>query len=123
MLVSLSIDVLAISGDYKRRKSLIFNMLIFHFSKLSLFLLTLVVEDDSHDEAIDTQDTRHDNGYDRLEDQSWLKDTHAADTDTTLSSSVSCAQVYRQNTSIRNLPFGGEMLNLLQKTRAAAIPM
>ena len=44
--------------------------------------LTLSVENDSHDEAIDTQDTRHDNGDDGLEDQVGLQNTHAADADT-----------------------------------------
>ena len=41
VLVSLSIDVLAISGDYKRRKSLIFNMLIFHFPPTCCLTLLL----------------------------------------------------------------------------------
>jgi hypothetical protein len=43
-------------------------------------VLTLSVEDDSDDETIDTQDTRHDNGHDGLEDEFGLEDTHAADT-------------------------------------------
>lgn len=45
-------------------------------------ILTFVIEDDSDDETIDTQDTRHDNGYDRLEDEVGLEDTHRADTNT-----------------------------------------
>lgn len=44
--------------------------------------LTFVIKDDCDDEAIDTQDTRHDNRYDRLEDQIGLEDTHGADTNT-----------------------------------------
>lgn len=49
---------------------------------LIVLLLTLSVEDDSDDQTIDTQDTRHDNGYDGLEDKFGLEDTHAADADT-----------------------------------------
>ena len=44
--------------------------------------LTLSVKDDSDDEAIDTQDTRHDNGDDGLEDEVGLEDTHGANADT-----------------------------------------
>jgi hypothetical protein len=46
-----------------------------------LSVLTFVVEDDSDDETIDTQDTRHDNGDDGLEDEVGLEDTHTADAD------------------------------------------
>ena len=49
---------------------------------MPLDLLTLSVEDDSDDETIDTQDTRHDNGYDGLEDEVGLEDTHGAYTNT-----------------------------------------
>lgn len=55
---------------------------------------TLSVEDDGHDEAIDTQDTSHDDGYDGLEDQVGLEDTHAADADATLGGSVCGTEVY-----------------------------
>ena len=44
--------------------------------------LTFVIKDDSDDETIDTQDTRHDNGYDGLEDEVVLEDTHGANTNT-----------------------------------------
>ena len=54
---------------------------------------TFVVEDDSDDKAIDTEDTRHNNGYDRLEDQVGLEDTHAADADARLGGTVSSAEV------------------------------
>ena len=47
-----------------------------------LWRLTLSIKDDSDDEAIDTQDTRHDNGNDGLEDEVGLEDTHGADADT-----------------------------------------
>jgi hypothetical protein len=47
-----------------------------------LWRLTLSVKDDSDDEAIDTQDTRHDNGDDGLEDEVGLEDTHGANADT-----------------------------------------
>lgn len=45
-------------------------------------VLTFVIKDDSDDKAIDTQDTRHDNRYDGLEDEVGLEDTHGADADT-----------------------------------------
>jgi hypothetical protein len=47
-----------------------------------LWRLTLSVKDDSDDEAIDTQDTRHDNRNDGLEDEVGLEDTHGANADT-----------------------------------------
>ena len=51
--------------------------------KISNFLsLTFSVEDNCDDQTIDTQDTRHDNWYDGLEDEVGLEDTHAADADT-----------------------------------------
>ena len=50
--------------------------------------LTLSLENDGNDQTIDTQDTRHDNGYDGFEDKFWLEHSHAGNTDTTLSSSV-----------------------------------
>lgn len=37
---------------------------------------TLLEEDDSHDEAIDAENTSHDNGYDGLHDHLWLENTH-----------------------------------------------
>lgn len=55
--------------------------------------LTLVVEDDSDDKAVDTEDTRHDNGHDGLEDEVGLEDTHAADSDARLGSSVCSTEV------------------------------
>jgi hypothetical protein len=47
-----------------------------------LWRLTLSVKDDSDDESIDTQDTRHDNRNDGLEDEVGLEDTHGANADT-----------------------------------------
>lgn len=58
-------------------------------------VLTFVIKDDSDDEAIDTQDTRHDNRYDGLEDEVGLEDTHGADADTWLSSTVGSTEVYK----------------------------
>lgn len=55
--------------------------------------LDLAVENHSHDEAVDTQDTRHDNGNNRLEDQVGLQDTHAADADARLGGAVGGAEV------------------------------
>lgn len=71
----------------------LFNKKIVGKRPLYGFQLTLSVEDNSDDETIDTQDTRHDNRYDRLEDQIWLEDTHAADADTTLGSTVGSTEV------------------------------
>lgn len=56
--------------------------------------LTLSVKDDSNDKAIDTEDTRHNDGNDRLEDELGLEDTHAADADATLCGAVGSAEVY-----------------------------
>ncbi len=49
---------------------------------LELLSLTLSVKDDGDDEAIDTEDTRHDNGYNGLEDEVSPQHTHAADANT-----------------------------------------
>jgi len=59
----------------------------------AILRLTLSVEDDGDDESVDTQDTRHDNGDDRLEDEFGLEDTHAADADTALSGTVGSTEV------------------------------
>ena len=56
-------------------------------------IITLSIEDDGDDEAIDTEETRHDNGYDGLEDEVSPQYTHAADANTWLSSSVSGTQI------------------------------
>jgi len=53
----------------------------------------LSVKDDSDDESVDTEDTRHDNGHNGLEDEVGLEDTHAADADARLGGSVGSAQV------------------------------
>ena len=49
---------------------------------MNFLLLTLSIEDNSDDQTIDTQDTRHDNWYDGLEDEVGLEDTHGANADT-----------------------------------------
>lgn len=100
VLVALVIGVI-IDGDYWLRSTY-------------LIRLTLSLEDDGNDETIDTQDTSHNNGDDWLEDKFGLEDTHAWNTDSTLSSSIGCTQVY-QIVRIN--------MNLLAKTRAAAIPI
>ena len=46
--------------------------------------LTLSLQDDGDDEAVDTQDTSHNDWNKGLKDQFWLQDTHAADTNTGL---------------------------------------
>ena len=49
--------------------------------------------ENGNDETVDTQDTSHDDGNDGLHDQFRLQDTHAADTNTTLSSTISSTQI------------------------------
>jgi hypothetical protein len=56
--------------------------------------LTLSVKDDSDDKAVDTQDTRHNNGNDRFEDELGLEDAHAADTNATLCGTIGSAEVF-----------------------------
>ncbi len=53
----------------------------------------LSVEDDGDDEAVDTEDTRHDNGDDGLEDEVGLEDAHAADADAGLGGAVGSTEV------------------------------
>ena len=60
-----------------------------------IWRLTLSVKDDSDDEAIDTQDTRHDNWNDGLEDKVGLEDTHWANADAWLSGSIGSAEIYK----------------------------
>lgn len=55
--------------------------------------LTLSLQDNSDDKAVDTQDTCHNNWDQGLEDQLWLEDTHGADTDTGFGSTVRGSQV------------------------------
>ena len=71
------------------------------------------MKDDRDNQAVDTQDTSHDNGYDGLEDEVGLQHTHAGDTNTTLGGSVGGSQVCNRLT----------ILFLLEKTKATAIPM
>ncbi len=68
-------------------------------------VLTFVIKDDSDDKTIDTQDTRHDNRYDWLENKVGLEDTHAADADTWLGSSVSSAEVYKNTNELLTMLF------------------
>ncbi len=56
-------------------------------------MLTLRLQNHSHDQTIDTQDTRHDNGYDGFEDKVGLEDSHRGNTDSTLSGSISSSEV------------------------------
>lgn len=55
--------------------------------------LTLSLQDDGNDEAVNTQDTSHNDWNEGLKDQFWLQDTHAADTNTGLCSTVWSSQV------------------------------
>lgn len=59
----------------------------------------LSVQDHSHDQAVDTQNTRHDNGDDGLEDEVGLEDTHAADADARLGGTVSSTEVAENESS------------------------
>ena len=49
--------------------------------------------DDGNDEAVDTENTSHDTGDQRLEDQVLSQDTDGADTDSGLGSSVRGSEV------------------------------
>jgi len=55
--------------------------------------LTGAGDNDGNDEAVDTKDTSHDHGDDRLNNQLGLEDSDGADTDTRLGSAVSCSHV------------------------------
>ena len=50
-------------------------------------------DDNRDNEAVDTEDTSHDNGNDGLDDELGLQDGHRADTDTGLGSSVGGSEV------------------------------
>ena len=58
------------------------------FCVLTMRKLTLNGEEDSDNKSIDTQDTRHDNWNNGLEDELWLEDSDRADTDSGFGSSV-----------------------------------
>jgi hypothetical protein len=55
--------------------------------------LTLSLVDDSNDKAVNTENTSHDTGDQRLEDKVVSEDTDGADTDTGLGSSVRGTEV------------------------------
>ena len=55
--------------------------------------LTSALQNDGHDETVDSQDTRHNDGDERLEDQVVLEHTHGGDTDASLGNTVARAQV------------------------------
>jgi hypothetical protein len=55
--------------------------------------LTLSVKDDSDDKAVDTQDTRHDDGHDVLHDLRGVHDAHAGNADAGLGSAICRAEV------------------------------
>ena len=55
---------------------------------------TLSLEDDGHDKPVNSENTSHDNGYNRLEDQLGLQHAHARDANTTLGRSVGSAEIY-----------------------------
>lgn len=90
VLVTISVLVVDVSRfNYRKVVTILFN-------KMGLrrhLIPTFIIKDDSNDETIDTQDTRHDNGYDWLEDEVGLEDTHAANTYTRLGSTVGGTEV------------------------------
>ena len=55
--------------------------------------LTLGLNDDGHDEAVNAKDTRHDDGDERLEDHVGAQDTNLRDTNASLASAVGSAHV------------------------------
>ena len=61
--------------------------------------LTLTVEENSNDKSIDTEDTRHDNWDDGLEEELWLQDDCTADADSRLGSSVGGSEVSKDQGS------------------------
>ena len=61
--------------------------------------LTLALENDSHDQAVNTKDTSHNDGNERLEDELVLEDTDGSDTNTSLGSTVGGAQVAENESS------------------------
>ena len=61
--------------------------------------LTFSVEEDGNDKSIDTQDTRHDNWDDGLEEELWLEDDCTADADSRLGSSVGGSEVSKDQGS------------------------
>ena len=56
-------------------------------------LIKLSVDDDSGDEAVDTEDTSHDNGDDGSHDEIRSHNTHGRNTDTSLGCSVGGTEV------------------------------
>lgn len=59
----------------------------------------VALEDDSHDKTVDTEDTRHNDWDEGLEDEVGLQHTDGANTDTGLGGSVSGAQVAENESS------------------------
>ena len=60
-------------------------------------LVELSVDDDGGDEAVDTQDTSHDNGDDGPHDEIRSHDTHRGDTHTSLGGAVGRTEVRKDN--------------------------
>ena len=55
--------------------------------------LTLGRDDDGNDEAVDSDNSRHDDGDERLHDEVGARNTHARDADPRLCGPVGCAKV------------------------------
>lgn len=55
--------------------------------------ITLGLDDDGDDKAVDAEDTCHDDGDQGLEDHIGAVHAHLADTDTSLASTVSSTEV------------------------------
>jgi hypothetical protein len=55
-------------------------------------LSQIVCNQDRHDQTVDTDDTRHDNGDNVLDDQVRSEDGHSTDTDTSLGSSIGSSE-------------------------------
>ena len=70
-----------------------------HEAISGLEALTLALENDSHNKAVNTKDTSHNDGDERLEDELVLEDTDGGDTDTGLGSTVGSAQVAENESS------------------------
>jgi len=61
--------------------------------QLNSLRTTSLDDNDSHDHAVNTQDTGHDHGHDWLHDEFRLQDTHGANTNTSFGWSVSSTEV------------------------------
>merc|ERR1719424_762508 len=82
--------------------------------RIVLWVAHLAIDDDSGDEAVDTQDASHDNWDDGAHDHIWTHDAHGGDAHSRLSGSVRGAKIRKKDSrrGVANL-----LLNLHLKQR------